>query len=140
MKEPSTNFLPEHSIYRGIHKTLWDFWPDIQKIQPHIFTKEQALAGLSVDWSKHTTPQKTLSRLAQDLEFPLNAYGIIEWNIGILHKVMKDFRIEIDLEHDPIFDNPAHTLIQKITKMNKASIERIMAKVAKWVDELIPNK
>ncbi len=134
--EPPENFLNAHFLYRGVHKTLWIHWPDINRIYPNFFQLEQAASGLSVDWSKYSTPEITFSRLIPDLKI----YGIAELNVGKLRECIAQNDFQLKIRDAPISNNRAHSLIEGIGKKNNAKMKIKFEKFVKWAQNMTPIK
>ncbi len=141
-KEPFENYLDEHSLYRGIHRNIWIKWPILENIQPHFFYSDNAEEGLSMDWSKYSTPEDTLKRLREP---NLETNGIIDLNVEKLRNCIEENSFPLIIVHDPIKKatkilpiNRAHTLIHGINGANKAKIRRIVSKIAEWAPEMKP--
>ena len=138
--EPYENFLDSHFFYRAVHKHIWKNWPDLNKIYPNFFSLDQAISGLSVDWSKYVTPEFTLnSRPAPDL----TTNGIVELNAGKIKRSIEDKSLPLTIRHDPIKKPPinrAHTILEGIGKLNKAKVKMKLKKIAQWAPKMMPIK
>lgn len=136
--EPYKNFLDYHFFYRAVHKVLWKNWPDLNKIYPNFFTIDQAINGLSVDWSKYVTPEFTLkSRRIPEL----TTNGIVELNVGIIKSIIEDMSFPLTIKHDPTKESPinrAHTILEGIGKVNKTKVKRKLSKIARWAPRMMP--
>lgn len=138
--EPFKNFLDVHFFYRAVHKILWMKWPDLNKIYTNFFAFNQVINGLSVDWSKYATPDDTLDRR---MEPKLTSNGIIEIAIGKLRKNLKENHFPITIQHNPIREQPinrAHSLLNGINNINKATIKRELSRIAQWAPNMKPIK
>jgi len=138
--EPYENFLDSHFFYRAVHKHIWKNWPDLNKIYPNFFSLDQAINGLSVDWSKYASPVFTLnSRPAPEL----TRNGIVELNVGKIKISIKDKSLPLTIKHDPIKVPPinrAHTILEGIGKTNKAKVKMKLSKIAQWAPKMMPIK
>lgn len=141
-KEPASNFLNEQFLYRAVPKVLWNNWDDIDEIEPAFFMLNNAIEGLSIDWSKYSKASESLARRnesrgldKQDLSY----YGMLELNIGDYRKVNSEDNLELDLQHDPRLDNRAHSLIHGIMKVNVSKVRMLLSEVAKWALDLKPK-
>lgn len=136
--EPYENFLKSHSLYRAVHKDLWKKWPDLNKIYTNFFSLDQAINGLSADWSKYATPEFTLNSRPNP-ELTIN--GIVELNVGKIKSIIEDKSLPLMIEHDPKRTPPinrAHTLLRGIGKINKAKIKMKLSKIAQWAPNMMP--
>jgi len=138
--EPYENFLDFHYLYRAIHKFLWVNWPNLNKIYPNFFSLDQAINGLSVDWSKYATPEFTFN----SRPIPkLTTYGIVELNVRKIKIEIVDNSLPIKIKHNPIKETPfnrAHTILEGIGKINKAKIKMKLSKIAQWAPKMKPIK
>jgi len=138
--EPYENFLDSHFFYRAVHKNLWEKWSDLNKIYPNFFSLDQAINGLSVDWSKYSTPEFTLkSRLTPEL----TTNGIVELNVGKIKSTIEDRSLPISIKHTPIKAPPinrAHTILEGIGKINRAKIKMKLSETAQWAPKMKPIK
>ncbi|MEE9379224.1 MAG: hypothetical protein V3V33_14460 [Candidatus Lokiarchaeia archaeon] len=138
--EPQENFLDIHLLYRAVHKILWNKWPDLNKIYTNFFSFNQVINGLSVDWSKYATPEDTLNRR---IDPNLTSNGIIEIIVGKLRECIKQNDYSITIQHYPLRIPPinrAHSLLDGITKINKAKIKRELSTIAQWAPNMKPIK
>ena len=133
--EPPSNFLNEHYLYRGIHKDLWKQWSSINSIEPNFYITRHAKNGLSVDWSKYAKPSDTLKQKGNDLTF----YGIVQVKVGDLRRSIKRNLFPLELHHDPILKNRAHSLIDGISRCNKARIKMELSEIAEWAPNMKPH-
>lgn len=140
--EAFTDYLDQHFLYLGIHQSLWIKWVTLDRIQPHFFYSKHAIKGLSLDWSKHSTPEETLKRLREP---HLTKNGIIDLNVGKLRNCIEENNFSLTIVHDPLREatktrpiNRAHTLIHGIPKCNKAKIRRKISKIAEWAPNMRP--
>ena len=133
--EPFTDYLDQHSLYRGIHQCLWIKWSTLDRIQPHFFYSFNAIKGLSLDWSKYSTPEETLRRLREP---HLTKNGIIDLNVGKLRNCIEENNFPLSIAHDPQPINRAHTLIHGIPKCNKTKVRRKISKIAEWALDMRP--
>lgn len=88
--------------------------------------RQQGGDGISVDWSKYSTPQQSVARRANPSD---NA--VLRFIVGDVRK------IPMDVKHAPIKQNRAHSLISKLSedKRRKMRQRDELAKIAKWVIE-----
>ena len=141
-KESFLNYLNDHYLYRGVPKLLWSEWDDKSEVEPTFFMLNEAIEGLSVDWSKYSTPNDTLKRRNESRslkEDDLTYYGIIQINIGDFRKVKKEFDLPLNVEHDPELINRAHSLIHRIIRANVSKIRMILSEIANWALEMEPS-
>ena len=138
--ESYENFLDSHFFYRAVHKHLWKNWPDLNRIYPNFFSIDQAINGLSVDWSKYATPEFTLkSRPTPEL----TTNGIVELNVGKIKRNIEDKSLPVLINHNPIKEPPinrAHTILEGIGKINKAKIKMKLSEIAQWSPKMKPIK
>jgi len=82
-------------------------------------------AGMSTDWSKYSTPQKTKKRVKK-LETPKDPanYGVINMNV----KKVRDINGQI-VEHTPIKDNRAHT---DVKGEKTAKVKVLFSRIYEW--------
>lgn len=132
--EPAENFLDDHFLYRGIHKSLWMQWDSIDTIQPNFFIMRHALNGLSVDWSKYAKPKDTLKHKRNGL----TTYGVIQIKVERLRKCVKKNLFPLELYHNPIPENRAHSLIEGIPQCNKARLKVELSEIAEWAPKMKP--
>ena len=137
-----SNFLDDHHLYRGVPKPLWKEWDDLDEIEPTFFMLNNARDGLSVDWSKYAKPSETLERRntsrglsKEDLSY----YGTIQLNVGKFRKVKKENDLPLEVEHDPLLRNKAHSLIQGIIRANVSKVRMTLSEIAKWAPNMKPN-
>jgi len=130
-REPPSNYLDTHQLFRAVHRGLWQHWQSLDRIDPVFFHFKKNERGLSFDWSKYTTPTDTLNRRKNNT---LKEYGIIQLNIGKFRKCIELYNLPLEIEHDPVPDNRAHSLICGLTKVNKTKIRRKLSKITNWVD------
>lgn len=138
--EPYENFLNSHFFYRAVHKFLWKNWPRTDKIYSNFFSLDQAINGLSVDWSKYATPEFTLNSRPVP---KLYVNGIVKINVGKIKIVIEEKILPISIKHDPIKEPPlnrAHTLLEGISKINKAKLKLKLSKIAQWAPNMMPIK
>ena len=136
--ESYENFLEFHFLYRAVHKELWRNWPELNKIYPNFFSLDQAINGLSVDWSKYATPEFTLNSRTNP-ELTIN--GIVELNVGKIKNFIEDKILPLTIEHDPIRTPPinrAHSLLRCIGKINNAKVKMNLSKIAQWAPNMMP--
>ncbi len=119
--EPVENFFDVHSLYRGVHRTYWQYWVDLDHLEPNFLQEPKPREkGFSTDWSKYATPQTTFDHLRDPT---LTTNGIVEINVGNLRRCIATNNFPLALQHDPIrvaapgqACNRAHTLIIGITQ------------------------
>lgn len=111
------------------------------QIAPNFFMTKHAIKGLSVDWSKYASPDKTLINVNSDL----TVYGIAEIKIENFRKVIEEFSFPLNIQHHPIREetetehiNRAHTLIVGFNERNTTKIRRKISKITNWADNMSP--
>ena len=142
-KEPFSKFLNKHYLYRGVPKILWKEWDDLNEIEPTFFMLNNAIDGLSVDWSKYTKPSETLERRNKSrglLKDELTYYGIIQLNIGDFKEVKKENELSLKVEHDPQLLDRSHSLIQGIIRENVSKVRMILSEIAQWAPNMNPKR
>ena len=148
VEEPAENYLDTHLLYRGVKRFLWASWPNLETIYPTFFTVDQALKGLSVDWSKYSTPKEALNHLPGENP-SLKEWGLVQFNVGELREIIKRNNFLIKIKHDPIRIateelkiNRGHSLLKNFCKEGKKRIRtRIrveLSLIAKWVPNMKP--
>ena len=146
-EEPPENFLDVHLLYRGVKKFLWAVWDDLDKIYPNFFTVEQTKGGLSVDWSKHSSPEEALDHLP-GLNPNLSLYGIAQLSVGKLRESIEKNNFLIGIKHDPIRIKiklkiyRGHSLLTNFKREGKNKIRtRIrveLSRIAEWAPDMKP--
>ena len=144
IKEPAENFLPLHFFYLAIPKVLWGAWTSPRdKISPNIFYSNKCINGLSINWSKYSTPEDTkYKRTRFDEET-----GVIQFELVNFYNINNVYSFNLSLEHDPIrektleypFINRGHSLIHGITEQFKTQIEREMTDISRWDPQCKPK-
>ncbi len=134
-KEPSENFLEHHNLYRGVDRDLWSQWRDREKIYPVFYRQKNAIGGLSVDWRKYFEQCDTLRNKGNDL----SKWGVVQINVGQLRNCILQNNFPIEIEHDPKPKNPAHSLLNNITQINKMKIKIALAEIAEWAPSMKPK-
>ncbi len=142
-KEPFINFLDEHHLYRGVPKNLWKEWDNLNEIEPTFFMLNNAIDGLSVEWSKYAQSNETLERRNESRGLKkdeLTFYGVLQVNIGQFRKIKKEEGLPLDIEHDPQLQNRAHSLIQGIMRANVSKIRMCLSEISRWAPNMKPIK
>ena len=144
IKEPAENFLPPHFFYLAISEVLWGAWTSPRdKIFPNIFYSNKCIDGISVDWSKYSTPEDTKYKRTRINE----ETGVIQFKLENFFNINNIYAFHLSLEHDPIrekkpkypFINRGHSLIHGITKQFKTQIEREMTDISNWIPQCKPK-
>ena len=128
-------------VFRRVHRNTVRTHPDFPNIRevPHtVFSepskkwKKEKLEnwdGVSVDWSKYSTAQNTLSRNTPNPE----RYGVFKIAINdiknhelliVVHNPIKD--------HPRLEDNRSHSLIKGFTLMNKIMLRLELSLKCEW--------
>lgn len=131
---PSTDpFNNDYLLFRNIHRTFIRE-RDPQMISPSSF-KDPKGRGISTDWSKYSTPQKTQKRSKRN---PPEEYGVVSLKIREIRE--KEELNKLIIEHAPdqitkdFKGNRAHTNINGLLKYEYQTkeIQILLSRLSKW--------
>ena len=109
----------EDNVLRRVPTFLPNYIKDDGTISRMAFSPKRDAKGLSVDLEKLSSFEKA------SLNQP-DRFRILKVNVGIIRNDIND---GLDVIHDPVEDNVAHSLILgKLTKGNKISCSRLQEK------------
>jgi len=135
-KEDIPNFdrnSNDYLLYRHIHKTY------IKKTNPEIISpssfKDPQGTGISTDWGKYSSPQKTQKRSEKN---PPEDYGVVSLKVREIRE--KEELNKLTIEHAPkqktinYEGNQAHTNINGLLKYGLLIRETqvLLSRLAKW--------
>lgn len=135
--ESNDNFSDEEFLYRGIHKTYWGHWKDLEKIYPNFFSlkKIKERGSMSFDRSKYATPKATLIHQKAPT---LDINGIAEVNIEKLRERISINNYSLNISYTPTPINQAHTDLVNWSG-NISEIRMKLSEIFGWAPNMKPT-
>lgn len=115
----------EDNLFLRIHSNLLRFDFDFTKKKVPINVFRVHKVGMSVNWSKYSTPQKTLLEAREP-----EKNGVIEMNTGKLRDIPP-----LDVIHAPNTENRAHSNVINIPEKEpkKIKVRYNLSEISEWI-------